>query len=358
MNAQLINQIRSILAYLHQNAPILTKEDLKSSSVNIYDTISCIFKTESIPISTDSLNSLISNENFDINSFCISAQELLLEYYSYTYEEDTSSLNKSYIALQNNYKSLEGRLDNLAEITAYLRYVRSAYHKKYEVSSPMFRGRGVVYTVITGGYDNILEPLSTEECLDYILITDVAPQNYHGKWQIRVIDNPQNLSSPLLYRWAKTHPFELFPEYDYSIFLDGKLQLTEEKLTDFIRQYRKNSSMLCMHHHCSNNIDSESDAIVKNKKATRSELDAQIAKYRSEGFVDDILVDAAFLVRDHHDTLLKKVMDDWWTEICTYNHHRDQMSFGYACWKNNYSFDISDLVVVLNPWCIAQVVHT
>ncbi|WP_026517136.1 glycosyltransferase domain-containing protein [Butyrivibrio sp. MC2021] len=357
MNTQLINQISSILTYLHQSASIMSEDDLRSSASNVYHTISNLFMNDSAQIDINSLSDLLSREDFDISSFCSTAQALLLEYCCHTYTEDMSSLSQNYTLLQSKYKTFEAQLNNLTEITLCLRYVRSAYHKKYEVDSPMFKGRGVVYTVITGGYDNILEPLSTEDCLDYVLITDVAPSNYHGKWQVRVIDNPQNLSSPLLYRWAKTHPFELFPDYDYSIFLDGKLQLAEEKLTDFIRQYRKTSSMICMHHNCSNNIESEANAIVRNKKATRSELDMQIARYRSEGFVDDILVDAAFLLRDHHDPLLKKVMEDWWTEICTYNHHRDQMSFGYVCWKNNYNFDINDLIVVLNPWCVAKVVH-
>ena len=41
--------------------------------------------------------------------------------------------------------------------------------------------------------------------------------------------------------------------------------------------------------------------------------------------------------RKHNETNVIETMEDWWTEI---KHHsrRDQLSFNYTAWKNNFNF--------------------
>lgn len=268
-----------------------------------------------------------------------------------------ASIVKENTALKRNCEVLNSQLENAVEIISYYRHVRDIYHEKYKKDSPWFEGKGVVYMSITGGYDEIPEPLEMDKSLDYVLLTDSRPKNYSGSWDVRIIDNPHSFSAPLLSRYNKMHPFEIFPDYDWSIYVDGSIQIKRE-LSSFIRQYQKDNSMICFAHHCWSTIDQEANAIVENNKATSEELDKQISKYRSDGFKNEsFITETGFLVRSHHDPLLKKVMDDWWTELLTYDHHRDQMSFCYSCWKNNYEFDLCDLLIFDNPWFRAVKVH-
>ena len=42
-------------------------------------------------------------------------------------------------------------------------------------------------------------------------------------------------------------------------------------------------------------------------------------------------------IRENNDLDIIKTMEDWWTEI-KYNSRRDQLSFNYVTWKNNFKF--------------------
>ena len=44
-------------------------------------------------------------------------------------------------------------------------------------------------------------------------------------------------------------------------------------------------------------------------------------------------------------------MKKWENEIQKYS-IRDQLSFPYVCWKNNFYPDISDLDINRNPWLL------
>ena len=61
------------------------------------------------------------------------------------------------------------------------------------------------------------------------------------------------------------------------------------------------------------------------------------------------MVDTACLVRANRDPILRKVMEDWWKEVRDRT-FRDQLSFGYICWKNKYEFDLCELYVYDNPY--------
>lgn len=65
------------------------------------------------------------------------------------------------------------------------------------------------------------------------------------------------------------------------------------------------------------------------------------------------LVDSACIIRNHRDPLLQMVMSDWWAEYEKYP-IRDQLSFGYACWKNDFEYDLCDLDLTNNSYVKPQ----
>ena len=85
--------------------------------------------------------------------------------------------------------------------------------------------RFVVYTVMVGDYDKILQPLVVDDRFDYVLFTDQARNDKIGVWQVRTFDY-QNDDKTRISRYLKTHPEKLLPEYDASLWIDGNIQIT------------------------------------------------------------------------------------------------------------------------------------
>ncbi len=249
------------------------------------------------------------------------------------------------------------QINNLLESFDNLDCVREIYHLRYPGKSDRFVGKGVVYTSITGGYDLLNEPVNANPDVDYILLTDSINDEYDGVWEMRALENPEGYSPQKLARWAKMHPFSLFPEYDWSIWIDGKLRVKGD-VHEYINMYKRDSGMVCFPHYSARDIASEARSVIAYGKADETEVHRQIDNYMKAGYVGKgYIVETAVLLRDHHDDRLRNVMDDWWNELCSYEHNRDQISFDYACWVNSYDYDLNDLLIYGNPWFEATAVH-
>ena len=85
--------------------------------------------------------------------------------------------------------------------------------------------RYVIYTALIGGYDAIQQPLVVDNRFDYVLFTDVVRESKIGVWQIRKVDYT-NANMIRIARYVKTHPMELLPDYDCSVWMDANLQIT------------------------------------------------------------------------------------------------------------------------------------
>lgn len=98
----------------------------------------------------------------------------------------------------------------------------------------------VIYTVLTGGYDRLQQPLATAPDWDFVCFTDVtidgegsAPTR-DGVWELRPI--PYEGSSVLRARWAKMHPHLLLPDYKLSVFMDANLQIASAAFFEALGQ--------------------------------------------------------------------------------------------------------------------------
>lgn len=74
---------------------------------------------------------------------------------------------------------------------------------------------------------------------------------------------------------------------------------------------------------------------------------AQVEKYWLEGMPENFgSVACGILLREHNHPVCVKLMEDWWHEIETQS-KRDQISFPYVIWKNQYTMDD---VLMLSDW--------
>ena len=92
--------------------------------------------------------------------------------------------------------------------------------------------RFAIYTVSTGGYDEVKQPSVIDSRFDYILFTDNAMESMKlGVWQVRSIPYI-NEDKTRLSRYPKMHPEELLSEYAASLYLDANIQITGQSIYD------------------------------------------------------------------------------------------------------------------------------
>lgn len=232
------------------------------------------------------------------------------------------------------------------------RYSREIYERYYGQSpqgEPAFHGKGVVYTVITGDYDVLKEPEWVNPALDYICFTD-SKELKSITWDIRQIGEAgEGLDNVRAARKHKILCHKFLKEYDYSIYVDGKIQITGD-LVRYADKYSRGRAMLCFPHFKRECAYAEAEACIALEKDNAEIIQRQMEGYRQEGYPENYgMIDSACLVRQHHDEMLQKVMECWWKEVRDKS-RRDQLSVGYACWKNGFQYDICDLFVYENEF--------
>lgn len=211
-----------------------------------------------------------------------------------------------------------------------------------------FKGKGVVYTVLTGNYDSLKEPEYVDLEFDYICFTDDDSLE-SANWTIRKLKDEESLGVQRLSRKPKILVDKYLGEYDYSIYIDSKLRI-KGNLYEYINRYSMGAPMLCFPHYERDCVYEEADVCIQLKKDKEDAIRKQTKRYRHEGMPEHYgLIEAACMVRAHRSQEVIKVMNDWWDEFlkgCC----RDQISFPYVCWKNNFHYDISNLFIDYNEY--------
>ncbi len=213
----------------------------------------------------------------------------------------------------------------------------------YKEGNKVNGARGVVYTCITNGYDLPLSPNYIDENCDYLLFTDSKSSVKNSKWEIKLLDEKsKEFQGMKINRYYKMHPFELFNEYDFSIYVDGNVQIISE--ISSLYEIAKNSvTGIAMHLHSQRNcIYQEGKACIIGQRGDPEKIKMQLNKYKEEGFPHNFgLLEATIIVVDLHNDNAKKIMNKWWNEFNASDSKRDQLSLPYIIWKEGFS--ISDV---------------
>lgn len=213
----------------------------------------------------------------------------------------------------------------------------------------------VIYTVIVGDYDYLKDPEFVMENCDYICFTD-NPNLCSEIWQIKLLDNT-NLDDTRWNRKYKILPHKYLSDYEWSIYIDGNVRLIGD-MREYILNESKGKPMLCLRHSSRNSLYEEAEECIKFHKDNEKTILNQIEGYKKEGYKgDNGLTVNNILVRNHMNPIVIKVMEDWWHEVETKS-CRDQLSFRYVCWKNNFECDISELKCWKSPYWLNPGIHT
>lgn len=188
--------------------------------------------------------------------------------------------------------------------------------------------RLVVYTCIAGRYDE-LAPALAEAGVDHVCFSDLD-LSVPG-WHFRPL--PSQFNSPFLQnRFAKLHPHILFPNHEYSVYLDGNISLKAE-LSAMVDQALARGCIALYQHPFRGCVYAEAIECAAVGHDWGWIIRRQMERYRQEGFPADAgLFEANLIIRSHLDKETILMMDLWWNEIRT-GVRRDQLSLTYAAWK-------------------------
>lgn len=199
----------------------------------------------------------------------------------------------------------------------------------------------VIYTCVTGKYDSIHDPVFYDPTFDYILYTD-NPDSIKSKiWQVRRLPRTaEKINNFILQnRYIKLHPYELFDDYDFSVYIDANVVLTGDISGYLLQAYSKTG--LAIHRHSRrDSVYEEAAACIQLAKGKPRRLLAQCKKYKSEKFPEHYgLLECNVLVTDLTNKNGEKIYDQWWKDFIFQQSYRDQMSLPYILWKMGYNID-------------------
>lgn len=200
------------------------------------------------------------------------------------------------------------------------------------------------YTCIVGNYDKLQEPVSISEECDYYVISDKRPSEDSVFQYIDINDCiPHYIEDNVKKnRYCKINAHKMFSQYRYSIYFDGNIRLKNNivKKTDELPQTR----IMASGANPINCVYKEAMRAIELGRVSKEVATKQVEKYWLEGMPEKFgSVVCSLLIREHNNPICEKIMEDWWEQVEQFS-RKDQISFPYVIWKNNYL--MSDVATV------------
>ena len=193
----------------------------------------------------------------------------------------------------------------------------------------------VIYTVLVGDYDDIMQPKVIDNRFDYILFSNDFKESTCGVWEIKSIPNVMHGDNKRLSRYPKSHPEDMLSDYKASLYIDANIQIVRKWVYDrFVELYEKGVEYAgiklvltghdCIYDHafemCQFLVEHESNAI------------RQCHELYKRGFPRHFGLNENNVIFRKHTKRMKQVDEEWWWWIKNYS-FRDQFSYMYCIWK-------------------------
>lgn len=196
--------------------------------------------------------------------------------------------------------------------------------------------RIAVYTAIFGKYDGILEPTLTPDNIDYYVITDQNVDLSKSAWNkvdIKAFEKQiSKMNNIEKNRYFKMMPHLVFRDYEYSIYIDGNIQVVTD-LTEFVNYIGK-YDIATHQHFCRDCVYDECEAILSAKKDSVANIEKHKELYLKTNMpLHYGLMECNILARRHTE-LCKNIMESWWDEFLEYS-NRDQLSLPHVLFMAN-----------------------
>ena len=197
-----------------------------------------------------------------------------------------------------------------------------------------------IYTSLTNNYDNLYDPKYFNEKIDYYVFTD-SNKIKSDKWNVVYLDDCE-IDPRKTAKIFKVLPHLFFPNYKYSIWVDGNIEVLSD-YRDLVKNYLISKSVAFFSHPSRNCIYEEAKHIKKLGYANKDIINVQMNRYLKLNYPKkNGLIAGRFIVRDHNDKKCVVLMEEWWNEINNFS-IRDQLSFNYVLWKLDESCEVIKL---------------
>lgn len=208
--------------------------------------------------------------------------------------------------------------------------------------------RIAIYTAIFGDYDQLKIFKKAPSGCDYYCFTD----NKNLKSDIfKIIHcDALDLDSTRNAKIFKILPHRYFPNYEYSLWIDGSVMIKDYNFYKLVDRYLKDYDIALFNHPERNCVYDELDACIKLKKDNALVMSKQINRYREMGYPDcNGLAACTIILRRHNSPRLIQMNESWWHEI-EVGSRRDQLSFNYVAWKHKIKYGLIDGILWDNKY--------
>ena len=207
-----------------------------------------------------------------------------------------------------------------------------------DIESCIDAGEGVVYTCVTGGYDNPGDPIFVNT--DFVFFTDKVDENNNNSAWIKRQVNQEGLKGNQINRYYKMHPWKVLENYRFSVYIDGNVQVVSD-IRPLYKVAMDSKCGIAMHTHPGRHCAYvEARACILSKRGNPELIEKQMSRYREEGFPEDFgFCEATIIVVDNNNPVSKLIMENWWQEFLASGSGRDQIAFPYVVWKCGYKMD-------------------
>lgn len=205
----------------------------------------------------------------------------------------------------------------------------------------------VIYTSLTGGYDNLPQYKVTDPEFDYICFTNDFPDSSRqGIWKIHAI--PIELSNKISQsRYVKLQPHKVLEIYEYSLWLDSNIIVTDKCFYEKVKSKIDEGGLWYgIKHPFRDCIYEEARACIEDGRSGLWETRSQINFLREKSYPRHFgLLENNIILRNHCNSKVVEINDEWWSLFQNYT-RRDQLSLYYIFWKNNFQpkfiFDVNN----------------
>lgn len=204
------------------------------------------------------------------------------------------------------------------------------YHNRHSIRKSK---RIAVYTFITGGYDELHQPLVIDEDADYYVISDskLSDPGIYQYIDVASVVPDGILDSFKQNRYCKMHGAQIFKDYDYSIYLDGSIQIAGS-ITDYLEQTGRTGLALYLNEDC-RCIYETGIVITLIGRCDFEMARNQLKSYAIDGMPENYgLLCGGHIFRDNKNSLGNELMELWWNEYLKWP-TRDQLCLIYVMWK-------------------------
>ena len=189
----------------------------------------------------------------------------------------------------------------------------------------------IVYTAIMGGYDYLRKQPRTGD--DFKAFVDSHIKHAVKPWRIEKKDF--SFATDLFTaKWYKMMPHRLFPDCDYSLWMDGNVMMRQSNTVAWlVRKYMAADADIVVFRHLMRNcIYDEASEIITRGMCAKESIYQQVSRYTQEGYPSNYGLTELPVILRRNSKKVNSFNEAWWEEICNYS-KRDQISFNYIAHK-------------------------